>query len=108
MSKEMKASWQEFQSSLDSAQVSGWELLDTAPSYVDGRWRSVFIMSESPGTSIVFNAHTLSLPRVAMSMAHTLKSLTDAENISSLEPGSSLVPGCALWVLEGMEIEALQ
>jgi hypothetical protein len=41
-------------------------------------------------------------------MAHTLKSLTDAENESSQEPGNSVVPGCALWVLEGIEIEALQ
>jgi hypothetical protein len=49
MSKEMKESWQEFQSSLDPAQVSCWELLDTAPQFVDGRWTSVYIMSESPG-----------------------------------------------------------
>jgi hypothetical protein len=41
-------------------------------------------------------------------MAHTLKSLTDAENAASMAPDSDMVPGCALWVLEGMEIEALQ
>jgi hypothetical protein len=49
MSKEMKESWLEFQSSLDPVQVSSWELLNTAPRFADGRWTSVYIMSESPG-----------------------------------------------------------
>jgi hypothetical protein len=108
MSKEMKESWLEFQSSLDSAQVSSWELLSTDPIFLEGRWSSVFIMSESPGTSTQLNVYYLHRPRVAMSMVHTLKSLTEAENVSGLNPGGSIVPGCALWVLEGMEIEALQ
>jgi hypothetical protein len=104
----MKESWLEFQSSLDPAQVSRWQLLNTAPTFSDGHWNSVFIMSESPGTLFLFMAHFLSWLCVAMSMAHTLKALTKAENVSSLEPGSHTVPRCALWVLEGMEIEALQ
>jgi hypothetical protein len=43
-----------------------------------------------------------------MSMVHTLQSLTEAENTSSMAPGNDIIPGCALWVLEGMEIESLQ
>jgi hypothetical protein len=108
MSEEMKESWLEFQSSLDPAQVSGWELLDTSPTFADGRWTSVYIMSESPGMYILLFAYELSSLCVAMSMAHTLKALTDAENASGSVPGSDMVPGCALWVLEGLEIEALQ
>jgi hypothetical protein len=53
MSKEMNESWLEFQSSLNPLQVSSWELLDTAPKFADGRWSSVYIMSESPGRYFV-------------------------------------------------------
>jgi hypothetical protein len=108
MSAEMRESWLEFQSSLDPAQVSIWELLDTSPIFANSHWTSVYIMSESPGTYLSYNAYGHISQRVAMSMTHTLKVLTDAENVSHSAPESDMVPGCALWVLEGIEIEALQ
>jgi hypothetical protein len=60
MSLEMKESWLEFQSSLDPAQVSSWQLLNTAPTFSEGRWSSVFIMSESPGKLLLFIVYYLS------------------------------------------------
>jgi hypothetical protein len=60
MSKEMKESWLEFQKSLDPAQVSSWEMLNTDPAFANGRWSSVYIMSESPGRLAWFNAYDLS------------------------------------------------
>jgi hypothetical protein len=56
MSEEMKESWLEFQSSLDLAQVTRWDRLDTAPTFAEGRWTSVFAMSESPGMFLTFQA----------------------------------------------------
>lgn len=51
MAAEHLAAFEDLNDSIDSLITEEWSSMSTEPSYKDGRWISVFSMTESPGES---------------------------------------------------------
>ncbi|KAF8598254.1 hypothetical protein BDV93DRAFT_561517 [Ceratobasidium sp. AG-I] len=90
---EQELAWLELDASTNSALTKIWRKMDTKPVYKNGKWTSVFLLSDT---------NRVSLPV-------KLKQLADSE-ISTSTAGSSntVTAGTAAWIVEGTDLENAQ
>lgn len=109
MVTEHRAAFEDLNDSIDPLLTTEWATMSTEPCYKNGRWISVFSMTESPGKLDSRTRYNQAEALSAMSMTQKLKELSEREERTVHTEGTPPpVPGAAAWVVQGMELEVIQ
>lgn len=109
LAKDQRQAWLEMNKSTSAKLRQKWEVLDTAPKQVNGKWTSVLMLTEPPCKLALRVYLSVLIYAQAMSLSAKLRQLAEQE-AQEAESGVTerAVEGAAAWIVDALDIERAQ